>query len=69
MWYGDSSKLWSGGTSEKKYIEMVWIYERMKSEEFVKEVYVSDSMGSNSRGRSLGRWKERVKEYMCERCY
>ncbi len=24
-------------------------------------------MGPNSRGRPLGRWKNRVKEYMCER--
>ncbi len=24
-------------------------------------------MGPNSRGRLLGRWKDRVKEYMCER--
>ncbi len=23
-------------------------------------------VGSNSRGRPLGRWKDRVKEYMCE---
>ncbi len=24
-------------------------------------------VGPNSRGRPLGRWKDRVKEYMCER--
>ncbi len=24
-------------------------------------------MGPDSRGRPLGRWKDRVKEYMCER--
>ena len=41
--------------------------ERMKSEEFVKKVYVSDLEGSNQRGRPLGRWRDRVKEYMCER--
>ena len=41
--------------------------ERMKSEEFVKKVYVSELDGSNQRGRPLGRWKDKVKEYMCER--
>ncbi len=25
-------------------------------------------MCPNSRGRPLGRWRDRVKEYMCERC-
>ncbi len=24
-------------------------------------------MGPSSRGRPIGRWKDRVKEYMCER--
>ncbi len=38
-----------------------------RSEKFVKNLYVSESMGSNSRGRPLGRWRDRVKEYMCER--
>ncbi len=41
--------------------------ERMGSEKYVKNMYVSESMGSNSRGRPLGRWRDRVKEYMCER--
>ncbi len=41
--------------------------ERMGSEEFVKKVYVSESVGPNSRGRPPGRWRGRVKEYMCER--
>ncbi len=41
--------------------------ERMKSEEFVKKVHVSEIVGPDSRGRSLGRWRDRVKEYMCER--
>ncbi len=36
--------------------------ERMGSEEFVKKVYMSESMGSNSRGKPLGRWRDRVKE-------
>ncbi len=38
--------------------------ERMKSEELVKEVYVREIVGPNSRGRLLGRWKDRVMEYM-----
>ncbi len=41
--------------------------ERMKCKEFVKRVYVSESVGPNSRGRLLGRWKDREKEYMSER--
>lgn len=41
--------------------------ERMKSEDFVKKVYVSKIVGPNSRGRLLGKWKDRVKGYMCER--
>ncbi len=34
--------------------------------EFVKKVYVSESVGPTSRGRPPGRWRDRVKEYMCE---
>ncbi len=41
--------------------------ERMRNEEFVRKVHVSESMGPNSRGRPLGRWRDRVKEYMLER--
>ena len=53
---------------EKKYIEVVWTYfERMESEEFVKKVHVSESVGPNSKGRLPGRWRNRVKEYMHER--
>ncbi len=39
----------------------------MGSEELVKKVYVSESVGPSSRGRPRGRWRDRVKEYMCER--
>ncbi len=38
--------------------------ERMKSEEFVKKVYVSEIEGPSRRGRPLGRWKARGKGYM-----
>ncbi len=42
----------------------------MKSEEFVKNVYVSEIEGPSRRGRPLGRWKDRVKEYISEKkCY
>ena len=39
----------------------------MGSEEFVKKVYVSGSVDPNSRGRLPGRWRDRIKEYMCVR--
>ncbi len=41
--------------------------ERTPSEESVKNTYVSESVGPNSRGRLPGGWRDRVKEYMCER--
>ncbi len=40
--------------------------ERMRRDEFVKKVYVSGLGGSGIRGRPLGRWKDWVREYMCE---
>ncbi len=39
----------------------------MENEEVVKKVYLSSVEGPNSRGRPLGRWEDRVKEYMSER--
>ncbi len=39
----------------------------MGSEEFVKKVYVSGGVGPSSRGKPPGRWRDKVKEYMCER--
>ncbi len=41
--------------------------ERMENEEFVKKVYLSSIEGPSRRVRPLGRWKDRVKEYMSER--
>ncbi len=35
--------------------------ERMGSEEFVKRVYMSESVGPNSRGRPPVRWSDRVR--------
>ncbi len=41
--------------------------ERVNSEEFVRKVYVSEIEGPSRRGRPLGGWKDRVKEYRSER--
>ncbi len=41
--------------------------ERMENEEFVKKVYLSSVEGPNKRGRPLGIWEDRVKEYVSER--
>ncbi len=41
--------------------------EKIGSEEFVKKVYMSESVCPNSRGRPPVRWRDRVKEYMYER--
>ncbi len=38
----------------------------MENEEFVK-VYLSSVEGTNRRGRPLGRWEDRVREYVSER--
>ncbi len=47
---------------------MKWIgnVERMGSDKFVK-VYESELKGPSSRGRPLGRWKDRVEEYLGQR--
>ncbi len=42
--------------------------ERMESDEFVKKLYVRESVGPNSRVRPPGRCSDGVEEYMCERC-
>ncbi len=40
----------------------------MQSEEFVKQVHVSEGNGHSRRERPLGRWKNSLKEYKSERC-
>ncbi len=40
---------------------------RMGNGNFVKKVYWSSVEDTNRRGRLLGRWKDRVKEYVSER--
>ncbi len=39
----------------------------MGNEELVTNVYLSSVEGTNRRGRPLGRWEERVREYVSER--
>lgn len=39
----------------------------MEGEEFVKKVYLSESVCPNSRGRPTVRWNDRIKEYLCDR--
>ncbi len=41
--------------------------ERMGSKEFVKKVDLSESVGTNRRGRPPGCWRARVTESLCER--
>ncbi len=41
--------------------------ERMESDKFMKKVYMSENGGPNIKGRPPRRWRDRVKEYMCER--
>ncbi len=48
---------------------LIWFehIERMGSEHFVRKVYVTESVGLDSRGKSPGRLRDRVKECMCAR--
>ncbi len=39
----------------------------MENEEFVKKVELSSVEGPNRKGRPLGRWEDRVEEYVSER--
>lgn len=39
----------------------------MESVEFEKRVYMSETEGSDRRGRPFGRWNDKVKESMNER--
>ncbi len=54
-WMKRSTLRWSG------YIE------RMENEKFVMKVYLSSVEGPNRKGRPLGRWEDRVNEYISER--
>ncbi len=60
-----------------KYGEVKWVktntlkwsgyIERMKNEEFGEKVDLSDIEGAYRRGRPLGWWRDRVREYICKR--
>ncbi len=52
---------------KRNMLRMFGHIERMDCDEFVKKVYVSGGVGPSSRGRPPGRWRNRVKEYTCER--
>ncbi len=39
----------------------------MESKEFVKKVYLSSVEGPNGSGRPLGRWGDRMEEYVSEK--
>ncbi len=54
------------GMGEKSTLRWFGHIERMKNKEFVK-VYWSSVEGPNRRGRPLGRWEDRVKEYVSEK--
>ncbi len=41
--------------------------EMMENEEVVKKVYLSSVEGPNRRGRPLGKWEDKLKEYVSER--
>ena len=41
--------------------------EKMKNEEFMKKMYMSETEGPRRRGMPAIRWKDKVKEYMYER--
>ncbi len=64
-----------GGGAECGVVEWVkrstlrWFghIERMENEEYVKKVYLSGVEGMNRRGRPLGRWEDRVEEYVSEK--
>lgn len=51
--------MWSGGKGEKKYNKVVCFIERVKNEELMKSV--SEKEDTRRKGRSLGRWKDRVR--------
>ncbi len=44
------------------------LYLEDKCEEFVKRAFVSETVDLNSRGMLLGRWNDRIMEYVCESC-
>ncbi len=66
---GRGSGVGCGVVERDKRSTLRWFghIERMGNEELVKEVYLSSVEGTTRRGRLLGRWEDRVKEYVSER--
>ncbi len=66
---GRGSGVGWGGVEWVKRSTLRWAghIERMGNEEFVKKVSRSSVKGTNRRGRQLGRWEDRVREYVSER--
>ncbi len=58
---------WCGVVEWVKRNTLRWFRRTARMKEFVKKVYVSEIVGTNIRGRPFGGWKDRVREYMCER--
>ncbi len=52
---------------KRKKLKWLGHIERMKSEGFMKKVYVSEIKGPSRRGRPLGKWNDRLKKYMSGR--
>ncbi len=60
--------MWCGVVEWIKWSTLRWFghIERMGNDDLLR-VYLSNVEGTNRRGRPLGRWKDRVKEYVSER--
>ncbi len=72
MWHERAWKwgrVWCGVVEWVKRSTLRWFghIERMENEDFIKTVYLSSVEGPNRRGRPLGRWEDKVKEYMSQR--
>ncbi len=52
---------------KRRTLRWFGLVEKMENKEFVKKVYLSTVEGSRRRGRPLGRWEDKVKEYLNER--
>ncbi len=52
---------------KKKYIEVAWPCGEDEAWRVCEKKSVSEIEGHSRRGRSLGRWRDRIKEYMSKR--
>ena len=53
----------NGGIRKRNKLKQFVHIERIKNEEFVKKK-INENRGPSRRGSPLGRWKDRIKEYM-----